>query len=92
MHYARSKKEIRKQKKKRRKKIKIEKGPRGNVSAQKEKQPAAHLAQSRTGILFPLSLSLPGGTRMSASSPPPFPLFSLEMELAGVKPPLNSRE
>jgi hypothetical protein len=58
MHYARSKKEIRKIEIEKKKEQKIEKGPRGNVSAQKEKQPAAHLAQSRTGILpSPLSVT-----------------------------------
>jgi hypothetical protein len=48
-------KDLRKQKWKRRKEeIKIEKRPRGNVSAQHQIEPAAHLTQTRTGTLFPL--------------------------------------
>jgi hypothetical protein len=76
-----------KQKKKRRKKIKVEKGPRETIRPSFRSQPAAHLAQNLNRYPSPLSISLTGGTRMSASSPPPFPLFSLETELAGVTPP-----
>jgi hypothetical protein len=41
------------------KKIKIEKGLGGNLSAQKMKQPTAREAETRTGTLFPLPPSLP---------------------------------
>jgi hypothetical protein len=72
--------------------IKIQKGPGGNDPAQLQIEPTAHFPTNPKRYPSPLSLSLPGGTRMSASSPPPFPLFSLETELAGVTPPLISRE
>jgi hypothetical protein len=48
-------KENRKRKEKR--EIKIELDPGGNVSAQYRNKPAAHLALSRSGTLFPLSLA-----------------------------------
>jgi hypothetical protein len=72
--------------------IKILKGPRGNVSAQKEKQPAAHLAQSRTGILSPSLCHCPAGPACQHHHLHLFLSSLWKTELAGVTPPLISRE
>jgi hypothetical protein len=75
------------------KEIKNRFGPRGNDLAQHQIQPIAQLIKPEP--VPPLSLfpSPTGGTHLSASSPPPFPLFPLwKRKLAGVNAPLIPRE
>jgi hypothetical protein len=61
-------KENRKRKKKKRKEKKIEKGPRGSLSAHHQRQPAAHPGKFQTGISLPHT-SLTRGPALSASPP-----------------------
>jgi hypothetical protein len=67
-------KAIRKQKKKRRKRKKNIKWTQGNVSAQLQIRPVAHLSNSRTGTQLPLPSSLTGGTPSPGSSLTSLPL------------------